>query len=393
MRNEITLNYTMERLTNAEIKRLTELRHELHRLAEVSGEEKKTADRIRSFLKGCSPDEIISGIGGHGLVATFKGEKSEAPSVMIRCELDALPIEDENDIDYRSDTEGVGHKCGHDGHMAIVAGVGLQLNNHGAPEGDVHLLFQPSEETGQGAERVLGDEKFRKLDPDFIFALHNLPGFPGHQIILKDGTFAAASRGFIGKLTGATSHAAHPEQGKSPALALAQLIQTFSSFPQFFAGLDQAAKVTVIHSRLGEIAFGTSPGEAELMATLRTYDSELMERLCRRMEQMAGDIARSYGLDIDIEWTEIFEATVNDTGCVKAIEKAAKSNGLDIHRKQTPFSWSEDFGRFTSTYKGAIFGLGAGEHQPHLHASTYDFPDELIATGTDMFLEIINRIT
>lgn len=383
----------MEYVDDQTLKKLTRFRHKLHRIAELSGEERKTAREVKAFLKDLKPDSLIEGVGGNGLVATWYGNrKQDGTSVMIRCELDALPIPEENEIAYRSETEGVSHKCGHDGHMAIVAGVGQVLSKFDLWEGSVHLLFQPSEETGQGAERILADETFQSLAPDYIFALHNLPGYPENKVLIKDDIFASASRGLVVNLKGSTSHAAHPEKGKSPALALAQLIQLLSAFPQFYTSIDEAAKVTVIHSKLGEIAFGTSPGRAELRATIRTFNNSVMQRLCDKTEQVITDIAGAHRLDAKTEWTEIFETTENDRECNEIIRKAADINGFDSEEKKSPFAWSEDFGRFTSRFKGAIFGLGAGMDRPQLHASDYDFPDELLPAGIRMFSEIINQL-
>lgn len=371
---------------------LIDLRRELHRIAELSGEEHNTSQKIKEVLKQFHPDEMIEGIGGNGLVATFEGE-GKGPSVMIRCELDALPIPEENGISYRSENEGVSHKCGHDGHMAIVVGVARQMHQKRPQKGRVHLLFQPAEETGQGAGRVLNDEQFKPFEPDYIFALHNLPGYPLNQVVLKEGVFASASRGMVIKLKGETAHAAHPENGNSPALALSQLIQVFSSFPQFFTSLDEASKVTVIQAGLGEIAFGTSPGYAELRVTIRTHDNDLMDKLCKKAERVVSKVSDTYELEHSIEWTEIFEATVNDEECNTIIRKSAESSEYESVQKEMPFAWSEDFGRFTARYKGAMFGLGAGEDQFPLHSGRYDFPDELIETGITIFINIIDRIS
>lgn len=374
------------------IEQSTALRHELHQIAELSGKEKQTARRIKQLLESCSPDRILDEVGGHGLIASFNGNE-QGPDLIIRSELDALPIPEENELDYPSQTDGVAHKCGHDGHMSIVAGLAAYLKEHRPQKGNVHLLFQPAEETGQGAAQILEDDQFLQIEPDYMFALHNLPGYPRHQILLRDGVFAAASRGFEVELKGETSHAAHPENGRSPALALATLIQNFSSFPQFFATLDEAAKVTVIHSKLGEVAFGTSPGYAEFRATIRTYRNKLMEQFCERAEQMVRDVAGMHDLKSTARWTELFEATKSDASCNEIVQKVASANGKQVVRKETPFAWSEDFGRFTSRYKGAIFGVGAGENHPQLHSTMYDFPDEIIATGISMFAGIIEEIT
>ena len=371
---------------------LVELRHHLHSIAEVSGKEGNTADFITEKLQEYNPDELLTSIGGNGVIARFKGKKS-GPKVLIRCELDALPIAEENELDYRSKNDDVGHKCGHDGHMTILLGVAKQLAEKVPSEGEVLLLFQPAEETGEGARRVLDDEQFSGISPDFVFALHNVPGYSKHQVIVKEGVFAAASVGFIARFKGETSHAAHPEQGKSPALAVAQLVQALSGMPQFCAPLEKAAKVTVVQSHLGEQAFGTSPGYGEVMATLRTYDDTLLDELKTRARELAERIAETYDLDLEAEWVEPFPTTVNGEEAVSILQSAAANNNVEVHQKAHPFSWSEDFGHFTAAYEGALFGLGAGEDQPALHAANYDFPDEIIETGVDMFLGIIDQLT
>jgi len=369
---------------------LKKLRHKLHAAAEVSGKEQQTAKIINDFLSATNPDELKTNIGGYGLLATYDSKKA-GPHVLIRCELDGLPISDDISADYQSKTEGVGHKCGHDGHMSIVAGVAKLLENERPEVGKVSLLFQPAEETGEGAARVINDAQFEDLAPDYCFALHNLPGFKKDRVVIKDDTFAAASVGLIVRFDGATAHAAHPEEGNSPALAVAQTIQSFSAAPQFRVPLEKSAKVTVIHAGVGERAFGTSPGQGTVMATLRTYDDELLTKLKDHCIRMAEGYADTFDLGLDVEWVEEFPATVNNNEAVKVIESAADKIDLEINQKKEPFSWSEDFGHFTKKYKGAMFGLGAGRSHPALHAQNYDFPDEIIGSGISMFMKIIKE--
>lgn len=370
---------------------LTKLRHHLHTIAEVSEEEQETAKFIADFLDKTEPDHLKRGIGGNGILATYEG-KNEGAHILIRCELDALPISDEIDQEYQSKTDDVGHKCGHDGHMTIVCGIAKLLQKEPPESGKVTLLFQPAEETGEGARRVIDDSQFQQLSPDYCFALHNLPGFKKHQIVLKEDVFAAASVGLIVNFKGSTAHASHPEQGKSPALAMAQTIQAFSAVPQFYSPLEETAKVTVINATLGERAFGTSPAEATVMATLRTYDGELLDKLKERCFQIAQKTADTYDLSSDFEWVESFPATVNSREGYDIARAAAEKLNFDIHHKSSPFSWSEDFGHFTDQINGAMFGLGAGENHPSLHAQEYDFPDDIIPTGISMFMQIINKV-
>ncbi len=378
---------------NSETEELVTLRRTLHGLAETADGEKETAHYVRGYIERYEPDEIVTGIGGHGLAAVYRGEDADGPTVLVRCELDALPIPETVTLDYASKREGKAHKCGHDGHMTMVSGLAPRLHAHPPGKGRVILLYQPAEETGQGARRVLDDRKFSALTPDYAFALHNLPGFPMGEVVLMDGTFASASEGLIVKLKGATSHAAEPNEGRSPALAAAQLIQGLTAMPQSCTPMHEAALVTVIHARIGERAFGTTPGEGVVMATLRTHTPETMDALADHCVSFAKAVAATYDLECETSWTESFPATISDRGCVKLVEEAAQARGVKTLRYDVPFGWSEDFGHFTASCKGALFGLGSGENQPALHNPTYDFPDELIATGVKVFEEIIRRLT
>ena len=360
-------------------------------MAELGGSEKVTASTIATYLESVSPDRIVTGIGGFGIVAVYEGG-NPGPSVLVRCELDALPIDEHLDIPHKSKTDGVAHKCGHDGHMAILAGLAEHLHANNPVRGRVLLLYQPSEETGEGAARVLADDTFRPFAPDFAIALHNLPGYTRGQVVLRNGTFASASTGLKIALRGKTSHAAEPEAGNSPALAVAQLMQVLSAMPQFHTSLHESAKVTVIHARLGEEAFGTSPGEAQVMATLRAHRQDVIDRLMAKAVSIAERTAASFDLEVETLRVEPFPATVNDDGVVEVIEQSARALGLPVRREEHPFAWSEDFGHFTNRARGALFGLGSGEKQPALHHPDYDFPDELIPAGVDMMSGVVGRL-
>jgi amidohydrolase len=370
---------------------LARLRRLLHSQPELAGEEEKTARLIQEFVEPCRPDQIVSGIGGFGLAAVVSGTHP-GPRVLVRAELDALPISERTEFEYRSNNPGISHKCGHDGHLTILAGLARRLCQQRPTKGSVVLLFQPAEETGEGAARVLADPRFTELGPDYVVALHNLPGYLLGQVITREGCFAAASSGLIINLRGKTSHAAEPEAGRSPTLAVAQLIAGLSSITQFHTALHQMGKVTVIHARLGEVAFGTSPGEAEIMATLRSYAPEVLETLSAEATRLARELARTYELEVTVDSTQVFPATINNSQIVVAIERAAVNLGLEIARPEMPFAWSEDFGHFTARYPGALFGLGAGETCPPLHHPEYDFPEALIEPGVSMFLQTIENL-
>lgn len=367
---------------------LIRLRHTLHQFPEIALEESQTAQRILEFFQPLKPDQIFEKLGGTGLAFIFKGRKP-GKRILFRCELDALPIEDLKESSYQSKIPGKGHLCGHDGHMAIICGLGEKVAQNRPETGEVILLFQPAEETGDGAKAVLEDPRFEQIKPDFAFALHNLPGYPKHQIVMRRGTFAAGSTGMSIYLKGKTSHSAHPEAGINPAQALAKLILELPQLPKEAEGF---ALLTLIHAELGSLAFGTSAGRGSLSMTLRAFDQQDLDALIEKVKAKANAIAESERLEVDFSFVEQFAVSVNDPELYDLVEKTAKNLGLSLVEKPKPFRWSEDFGLFSQICPSFLFGLGAGENCPQLHEGTYDFPDELIETGVGMFEAILSSL-
>lgn len=380
----------MENL-NQRVAVLTLLRKELHKHPEVSGKEVNTAKRIISFLENYPPDELISEIATTGILAIYKG-KTVGKTVLFRCELDALPIEEINTFDHRSLTNRVSHKCGHDGHMAILCGLATELHLKRPETGTVILLFQPAEEDGSGAEKVFNDPKF-VYKPDFAFALHNIPGYKKNQIVVKNDTFSCAVNSMIIKLKGITSHAGEPHKGINPALALAKITTQFNQFIQADITKENYCLITPIYSKMGTKAYGVSAGAAEIHFTVRSDSNLQMRAIENNLENIATSIAEEFLLKCKLSWTQSFQANENSREAVDHIKKAVKINNFELLEKETPFTWGEDFGLFTQQFSGAMFGLGSGHDTPALHNPDYDFPDEIIETGVATFLQISKQIT
>ena len=370
---------------------LLALRQDLHRHPELSGEEFATAERIRYFMAPFQPDAIIENIGGYGLVFVFEGSQP-GPTVLFRCELDALPIKEVNTFNYRSVVSGASHKCGHDGHMTIICALGVLLAGKRPEKGRVLLAFQGAEETGQGAVAMVEDPLFQPLKPDYAFALHNLPGHALGRVLVKCGPFTCASRGMIVTLQGKTSHAAHPEDGTSPMQAMCEIMTGLTRFSRPHETGERFQLATVVHARLGEPAFGTSPGHGQVMATLRTETNKAMARLIQDVTALSEKIAESHGLGIQIQWQDIFNAGENHGEATDLILKCARSLGMEVLLMERPHRWSEDFGEFSARCKGAMLALGSGEHCPQLHNPDYDFPDDLILRGTGLFHAIVEEL-
>jgi len=383
---------TIPRLSNADIAELTAWRRQLHRKPDLSGEESATAEAVSRMLSETGPDRVVTGLGGHGVAAIYDGPVP-GPRVMLRCELDALPIEETSDLPYRSEIAGKAHLCGHDGHMAMLAAMARLLGRQRPACGSVVLLFQPAEETGAGAVRVVTDPGFAELRPDYAFAIHNYPGMALGAVGVVDGPASCASRGMRIGLAGRTAHASLPETGLSPAPALARLMQ---DLPKLSEGTDLAdqgfALVTVCHSRLGEPAFGIAPGEAELFVTLRSLTDPRMQALVAEAETLARAVAEREGLTLNMAYEDVFPACYNDPEAADIVRHAAESAGLAQGSGQLPMRASEDFGHFGAGARLAFLLLGAGAAHPALHNPDYDFPDTLIESGAGMFFSIYTHL-
>ena len=378
-------------LTNQDMIELVAFRHKLHRMPELSREEAQTAQEIRAVLVATNPDRLITGLGGHGIAAVYEGAQP-GPTVMIRAELDGLPIEEISGIPYRSAVPGKGHLCGHDGHMTILTGLARLLGRRRPQSGRVVLLFQPAEEDGSGAAAVVADPRFRELTPDFAFALHNLPGLALGKVALTEGPVNCASRGMRIVLNGKTAHASMPETGISPVSVVAELMPALTALGRGGPLDEDFAMVTITHAKIGEPAFGVAPARAEIWATLRTLTDETMEELCVSAEHLVLSAATQKGLSVEISHDDIFQHCENAPEAVAHLRRALDEEGIVHDRGDLPMRASEDFGRFGQRAPAAMFFLGAGENHPSLHNPDYDFPDDLIGIGTRVFMRAIRNL-
>ncbi|MBI9067361.1 MAG: amidohydrolase [Salinivirgaceae bacterium] len=376
---------------DSDIKHLINFRQSLHQNPELSGNEEFTAEALKRTIIRFHPDDIIDNIGGYGVAFIFKA-KADGPTIMFRAEMDALPIHELNDLDYASRADGVGHQCGHDGHMAIMVGIAERISKNRPTKGKIVLLFQPSEETGDGAQAVIDDPNFYRISPDLCFSMHNIPGFPEGSIILKNQTFTAASQGLIVKLNGKTSHAAEPEKGISPAIAMAKIIECIHEIPEKQYLFNDFVLATVVHARLGERTFGTAPGQAEILITLRSYDDADIDILIEHTKSAIHLISNHERLEVNISFTDIYPSTQNNPKLVSMVSDITKKLKYKLITLEKPFPWAEDFAQFSQKFKSVMFGLGAGEDHPKLHNADYNFPDEIIPYGINVYDEIYKEL-
>ena len=378
-------------LDDKEIAVLEDWRHKLHQFPEISGEESETALEVISFLSDTKPDEVVSGLGGHGVALVYNGAQP-GPTVLLRCELDALQIHEISDIPYRSRNDGKAHMCGHDGHMTMMAAVARHLGGNRPAQGRAILLFQPAEETAHGAEAVIADPKFQAITPDYAFAIHNMPGLPMASVAVAAGQITCASMGLRIELTGKTAHASMPETGISPGIAVARIISALKSFERGEAVEPGFRRATLTYVEMGKPVFGITPGSAEIRMTLRTPETDAIMSLVEEVMETVRNVAEEEGLELSHSTHNFFRACVNDAEAAAVFDTAVDRMKLERVAGYVPIRGAEDFGLFGSCSKSALLFIGSGMDRPMVHNPDYDFPDELIPVGAGLFLEVLDQL-
>lgn len=358
-----------------------ELRHELHQHPELSMHEEWTKARLMDFLRRHTGLELVDR-GRWFYAVHWIGAKKE--SIAFRADMDAVPVAESRDfVPYASQCPGVGHKCGHDGHSAALAAFGMELERRGV-EKNVFLLFQHAEETGQGAMECV--ELLKEHNISEIYAFHNLPGVSLGAVAVPEGAAQFASTGMILRFTGVKSHASYPENGRNPAFAIGEIITEIPRLiqPEDYRGM---ALVTVIQVNVGERAFGTGAGYGELLLTIRAEFEEELNQLREALETLARKKAEAYGLGCSFGYEDPFPETRNHPRAVAKVRQAAERLGIPVEEMKERFRASEDFGHYTKQISGAMFYLGDGDSAP-LHTENFDFPDQLIETAVELFLQL-----
>jgi amidohydrolase len=373
------------------MKDIIDFRKHIHANPELSGLEKNTSEYVINSLKKLGITTIHQGFSMYSFIAEING-KEEGSTLLFRCELDALPIQETNNMPYRSIHEGISHKCGHDGHLAIMISFAQKLIENPISKGKILLFFQSAEETGSGARGAIESGIFDQFSIDYAFALHNIPSFSMGAILAKENLFTPCVESGIFEFIGKTSHASEPQNGINPALAIAEIITYFNDLIDSDKSSESYFLCTPIHIDMGEKAYGTSAGKGTVSYTFRTWGNNKFDSMKRQIEHNIAQIAHKHSLRLVSNWVETFNANNNHPEAYRHIKKAAELLKLAIIDLEKPFEFGEDFGLFTKKYKGAMFGLGSGINQPPLHNADFDFPDELIEIGSAMFYQLSNQL-
>ncbi len=355
---------------------LVKLRKKLHEIPEASMHEEKTKHTLIEFLHKYTALTVVDRDAWFYVVR--KADNPDGtPPIAFRADMDAV-----------SGADGVGHFCGHDGHSTILCGVALYLSKREQPlTRDVYLIFQPGEEIGAGAK--ICKELLAEKQIGEIYGLHNIPGYPKEQVLLRKGTFACASTGLSIHMTGTPSHAAYPEAGRNPAIPMAKLLLEIERITKEMQERGEFARMTVIGADVGSANYGVSAFEGTLRLTVRAEKEDAFDAYVNEIRSLAATLAEDEELTISIEEIERFPATENHDANVDKLHACAEKLQFPVTELAEPMRWSEDFGYYLQEVPGAFFGVGDGEDHAQLHTASYEFPDEIMKTAVAMFAGLI----
>lgn len=370
------------------------MRHHLHQNPELSDQEEKTSAFVAGWLRSFGLDDIRTGVGGHGVIATLHGtapNSAQRGLFAIRADMDALPIQEENDVPYRSCVPGVMHACGHDGHTSTLLGTAAVLSRLKAHiAGSVRFIFQPAEETVGGATRMCANGALEGVES--IIALHGWPGLAPGQIGVRAGAMMASSDTYDIVIKGKGAHAAMPQNGIDPVFVSAHIVMALQSLSSREIAPTDAVVVTVSQIHTGT-AYNVIPETATLKGTVRCLTHSTRESMPARMERIIQGICAAFRAEYEFTYRSGVGVTVNDVGVNAMVEEVGRSllGEENVIALEVPSMGAEDFSAYLNLIPGAMFRLGVGTDKPSLHNSRYDFGDEAIPVGMEMFVNSVFR--
>lgn len=357
--------------------RIRALRAQLHACPELSGHETRTLDTLEAFLRENTTLTVER--RPEGLLATH-WEGDGLPTLGFRADVDAIPVE--------GGPARARHGCGHDGHSAILCALAVRLEGKRVGK-NLRVIFQPAEETGEGARRIL-DTWPEMAALHRIYGLHNIPGYPRGTVLARRGCFARASQGFIADVQGRPAHAAYPDQGANPAGVLCDAVLRLPRFiEEILQGDARVLMATVIGLHLGGENFGLAAAEGRLCLTLRGDRQADIEALAQRLREFIDRGCAALAMTAAYQSRDVFPDTTNTPGVVDEALARWSAARLPVRLLPEPMSWSEDFGHYLEALPGMFFGIGIGESHPGLHTADYCFDDAIIEAAAEAFWALI----
>ena len=370
---------------------MTAWRRDLHRHPEFGFEEKRTAAFVATKLRDFGLDEVVEGVGGTGVVATLRSGRGNR-SIALRADMDGLRIEEQGSHEHKSQSRGLMHACGHDGHTAMLLGAAKLLSAKRGFEGTVRFVFQPAEEWGRGALAMLADGLIERFPFDEIYGLHNMPGYPVGQFRVRPGAMMSAEDNFEIALRGVGGHASRPHVGSETLVAACALVMNLQTIVS--RRIDPLATAVVSVTEL--VTDGTRnvlPGLARILGDVRSFSPDVSAAIERQMRVIAEGTARSHNVSFELAYSREFVPLINDAACTEeAMAAASEALGAEnVELAEAPITASEDFAHFLGRVPGCFAFLGAGVDCAPLHNSCYDFNDEILLDGVHFYEAIVRR--
>ncbi|MEM6677395.1 MAG: amidohydrolase [Pseudomonadota bacterium] len=371
-------------------------RQDLHRHPELGYEEHRTAQVVADKLRAFGFDAVETGVGGTGVVGVLHGRSGAgagtAAPIMLRADMDALPIEETTGAPYASTVPGKMHACGHDGHTTMLLGAAKRLAETRAFEGTVYFCFQPAEEGGAGAAAMMKDGLFERYPAARVFGMHNWPGLPVGHFALADGPVFAAADEFTITLHAAGGHAAFPSTTRDPIVAGSALVQAIQSIVSRVVEPLQPAVVSITQFNAG-FTHNVIPDRATLCGTTRSFDAGVQATIIEEMRRLCEQIGGAYGVEVTLKRGPLpYPATVNDLEVTDFTEGAMRAifGDATITRGHPPTMGGEDFAFLSQEVPGAYVLIGNGDSAA-LHHPAYDFDDGALPAGVAFWSGLVER--
>ena len=361
---------------------IVEWRHDFHAHPELLYEVHRTAGRVAALLHEFGCDEVVEGIGETGVVGVIHGRSDTKGRVIgLRADMDALPIEEQTDLPYRSTVAGKMHACGHDGHTAMLLGAAKYLCETRNFDGTAVVVFQPAEEGGGGARAMIRDGLMERFGIQEIYGLHNMPGIPVGSFGIRKGAIMAAADQFDITVHGKGGHAAMPQHCVDPVVVAAQIIMALQTIVSRTADPLKSAVVSVCTVKTSSEAHNVIPARVLLRGTARTMDPDLQAQIEARITEVAEATAHVFGAHAEVDYRRGYPVTVNDAGAVDhALAVAGAVSGGRVDPDTAPLMGAEDFSFMLNERPGAYIFLGNGDTAA-LHHPAYVFDDHAIPYG------------
>jgi amidohydrolase len=367
-------------------------RRHLHEHPELAYQEIETAAFVAERLASIGVDDVRTGIAVTGVTGLIRGlapTSGENATVLLRADMDALPIEEENDVEYRSTIPGVMHACGHDGHVAMMLAVARLLQDRRDQfSGTVKLLFQPAEEGGAGAKRMIDEGVLSDPDVDYVFGMHIDQDTPAGQISVRPGPMLASADLFSMTVQGKGGHGAQPHLTVDPIAAAAQIVTALQTIVSREVDPNGQAIVTIGSFNAGH-ASNVIPDAAELQGTLRAFDPEVRQTLARRLEEIATGVGGTLRATVSVDFKPGYPATINDAAMTALVREIATGVVGEENVLESPLRMgSEDFSFFLEEKPGCFYFVGSANVEKGLtsshHHPCFDFDESAMAAGIEI---------